>query len=176
MVFSSELNYVTGKIRLPAGTRSKEIINFDEPVVLREFTFVPLSTSTSRSSKAASCMVRISINDIIAKILIWEPPGGIVQGWEPPGGIVEEWQPPVGAPDAIQKWQPPGGLVQKWQPPVGIVMTPNDIITVQLISKSGEKDEGSCQAGYVVLGTEYNGNKDYCAKLGFTARGLASIS
>jgi hypothetical protein len=147
MFYPSQLRSLSGNITAKAGKGKKRILQFNETVTLQEFTFAPLQS-------AGACQIQIRINDLLAKVLQWQPPGAIVGIWQPPDAIVEQWEPP-GAIVGI--WQPPGGIVQEWEPPDAIDLTPNDYVTIRLQSLA-EEGEGACSAKYVVLATTVNGN------------------
>ena len=150
---TGDLQTLNGTIDALAGGQAQLQINFLKDVVIREFTFVP-------DDSEGNCQVRITIAGLLAKILKWQPPGGIVEQWQPPGGIdeneeeVEEEDEKLRGLAKFGIWQPPGGIVQKWEPPGDIVATPNDIITLDLTA--GEDTD--CKAEYLILGTAVNDN------------------
>jgi hypothetical protein len=136
MFYPNQLRSLSGNITAEAGKGKKRILQFNETVTLQEFTFAPLQS-------AGACLIQIRINDVLVKLLKWQPPS-IVGIWQPPDAIVQEWEPP-------------GGIVQEWQPPDAIDLTPNDYVTIRLQSLA-EEGEGACSAKYVVLATTVNGN------------------
>ena len=112
----------------PGNPDEKKFTFMDAEVRVMEFSVVP-----TRSPKGGNCRVSIIINDLLAKIMIWEPPGGIVGNEQ--GGVN-------------------GGLIVagQWQPPGGIVFTPNDILKVRVTAVDGGKAKGDCAVDMLVLG------------------------
>ncbi len=71
MYYPSELRSLSGDITAKAGKRKRLTLQFNETVLLHEFTFAPLKS-------AGSCQIQIRINELLVKVLEWEPPVGIV--------------------------------------------------------------------------------------------------
>ena len=148
---TSNLRSVNDTTEAEAASSVQEPVYFTETVILREFTFVP-------DDSEGKCQVRITINDLLAKILKWEPPVGLVQKWEPPGGTTdenEEEEIQRFRPNFFGIWEPPGGIVQEWQPPGAIVATPNDVINIELIAGA----DSACKAEYLIFATAVNGQR-----------------
>ena len=112
----------------PGNTDETKFSFSDAQVMVQEISVVP-----TRTPKGGSCRVNILINDLLAKIQQWEPPGGVVGNEY--GGVN-------------------GGLIVagEWQPPGGIVFTPNDVLKVQVIAVGSNKAKGDCAADFLVLG------------------------
>ena len=113
---------------------------FDDPeVLLRSITVEPTSVP-----EEGSCQVRVRINNVLAKVLIVQPPGANPAGiQEPPSTI-----PPL-------TWKALLDRVGIVEPPTGIVLTPADGLTIILESDSGEEEDGLCAANVLVLGSVY---------------------
>ena len=128
-VGANDLRSKIFSIAAQLGTPSESKFTFSEAQVnVLEVTVIP-----TRTPKSGSCRVNIIINDLLAKVMIWEPPGGIVGNEY--GGV-------------------DGGLIiaGEWQPPGGIVFTPNDVFKVQVVAIGGSKAKGDCAADFLVLG------------------------
>jgi hypothetical protein len=119
-------------------TPAEETLIFNDPEVLVEY----MDVIPTQSSDSGVCTVYARINELLSRIQIREPPGGIAGIWEPPGGIV--------GLDGVT-------LAGIREPPVGIVFTPKDELKVQLNSVLTGKDKNStCAADILILGTEYS--------------------
>jgi hypothetical protein len=138
VIYPSQLRSVTAEIVTDDRNAESESISFnDAQVVLNQITLV-----ANAAPEKGACKLLISINDVLATVGRWDPPGAIASEWEPTGGIV------------ASEWQPPGAIVGIWQPPGGIVMTPNDAVVLEVQPSSAkEKGKGGCAAEFVVLGT-----------------------
>ena len=129
VILPSELRSSVQSLSVPAGQSAQVNVSFNDLLVeLQEISWAP-----TRSTGTGSCQIRIRINELLA--------------------FVSKWEPPVGNEKAEQ-WQPPGGIVGKWEPPGGIVFTPNDTIGIEVLSvNTSPKDQGVCEADFVVLAT-----------------------
>jgi hypothetical protein len=128
-VGANDLRSQAFSLAATVGTTDETKYQFNEAEVrVQEISVVP-----TRSPNGGSCRVNIIINDLLAKIMIWEPPGSIVRNEQ--GGVN-------------------GGLIVagKWEPPGGIVFTPNDVLKVQVSAIDGGKAKGDCAADFLVLG------------------------
>ncbi len=140
---SSDLRSQTFTLEAPAGGQASQTIHFNDPQV----TLHDISSAGTNSLKSGRCQTLISINEILVKILKWEPPSAIVEVKEGPGGLVLEAT--LGSGIAGQ-WEPPGDMPR-------IALSPNDSVTIQVESVNTKKnDKGSCEAQFVVLATVPN--------------------
>jgi hypothetical protein len=116
-------------LSVPVGQSAQVNVSFNDLLVeLREISWSP-----TRTTGTGVCQIRIRINELLAFVGIWQPPGGN---------------------EKAKQWQPPGSLVGKWEPPGGIVFTPNDTIGIEVRSvNTSPKDKGVCEADFVVLAT-----------------------
>jgi len=128
-VLPSELRSSLQSLSVPAGLKASVNVSFTDLLVeLREISWAP-----TRTTGTGTCQIRVRINNLIA--------------------FVGKWEPPVGK-EKVEQWQPPGGIVGEWQPPGSIVFTPNDTINIEVISvNTSPKDNGVCEADFVVLAT-----------------------
>ena len=114
-------------------------VNFNDPEVwLRTVTVQPTGTP-----EGGSCRVLVRINNLLAKVLIVQPPDAV--------NITE---PPDASPALT--WQV---LLQRFgsqEPPDALVLTPSDGLTISLESASEKDKDGSCSANVLVLGTVYS--------------------
>ena len=129
VILPSELRSSLQSLSVPAGQSASENVSFNDLLVeLREISWAP-----TRTTGTGTCQIRIRINNLIA--------------------MVAQWEPPVGT-EKVEEWQPPGGIVGKWEPPGSIVFTPNDMINIEVRSvNTSPKDNGVCEADFVVLAT-----------------------
>ncbi len=140
---SSDLRSQTFTLEAPAGGQASQTIYFSDPQV----TLHDISSAGTNSLKSGRCQTLISINEILVKILKWQPPGTIVEVKEGPGGIELEVARGSGIAGI---WQPPGSMPR-------IALSPNDSVTIQVESVNTKKnDKGSCEARFVVLATVPN--------------------
>jgi hypothetical protein len=125
----SDLRSSLQSLSAPTGQSENVDVSFNDFLVeLQEISWAP-----TRSTGTGSCQIRIRINKLIAFVGKWEPPVGNVKA---------------------EIWQPPGGIVGIWEPPGGIVFTPNDTINIEVRSvNTSPKDNGVCEADFVVLAT-----------------------
>ena len=140
-----DLRSESGKITTKSGFSKRKDFQFRETVQLQEVSFAPLSTD-------GGCVVRISINDQLAKVMKWQPPAALVGVRELPGGITEIREPPVAIFGIVSKWEPPVGIAGKWEPPAGIVLSPDDRLSIQVKSLGERGADGVCQTEVVALG------------------------
>jgi hypothetical protein len=129
VTLASELRSSLQSLSAPPGQSANADVSFNDLLVeLQEISWAP-----TRSTGTGSCQIRIRINELLAFVSKWEPPGG---------------------KEKVKQWEPPGGIVGIWEPPGGIVFTPNDTINIEVLSvNTSPKDNGVCEADFVVLAT-----------------------
>jgi hypothetical protein len=127
VILPSELRSSVQSLSAKAMESAQTNVSFTDLLVeLREISWAP-----TRSTATGSCQILIRINDLIA--------------------FVGEWQPPGGKP---KKLRSAGGIAGIWEPPGGIVFTPNDTVGLEVRSVNADpKDDGVCEADFVVLAT-----------------------
>lgn len=158
MFTPAELRSIAGVLDAPAGGGAQQVdVQFNDSVVIREFTFVTVELPSSSSGVGPPCSVAVSFNGALAKVLGWEPPGVIYREWKG-----KDWagidQPPTATPKTIGLLQSRAGTTLEWRPPVAIDVTPNDTISLTLTPTEKGQVTGACQVEYLVLGTTANGN------------------
>lgn len=115
-------------------------VDFDDPqVLLRSVTVQPTGTP-----EGGSCRVRVWIDNLLAKVMIVEPPSNLV-------GID---QPPSTSPALT--WHALLQRVGIQEPPSGIVFTPQDGLTISLESVAPKYKNAACSANVLVLGSVYS--------------------
>ena len=134
VILPSELRSSVQSLSAKAMESAQTNVSFNDLLVeLREISWAP-----TRSTATGSCQILISINNLIA--------------------FVGQWQPPGGKPKELLS---AGGIAGIWEPPVGIVFTPNDTVGLEVHSVNADpKDEGVCEADFVVLATKIPGLTD----------------
>jgi hypothetical protein len=109
-------------------------VNFnDDEVALRAVTVQPVSVP-----EGGSCRVEVLINNLLAKVMITEPPVGIVE--DHPVSLT---------------WHALLGRFGIDQPPSAIVLTPEDGLTIRLESTAADAKDTACRANVLVLGSVY---------------------
>ena len=149
VILPTDLRSQSAAVAAAAGKSDTADIQFNDLLVsLKEVTWVVTDPPSS-----GSCEVRIRINNLLAKIGKWQPPGSIVEIVQPPDAIVEISGDVENFNLNVEIDQPPSALVEKWEPPGSIVFTPNDTLSFEVRSVDTKKNErGTCSAEVLVLG------------------------
>lgn len=148
----TDLNAEEFNISTVDGGMSSMKINFQEPVILHDISFVPVPPINRRISGV--CRVKFLVNDVPLALGGWSLAGTSLN--EPnmnnnakdrPCGNFAEIEPGVCAPVTTL-------VVDVVQPskPLKIALTPNDVITVEVIPMPTQDDSDTdCEANFVVV-------------------------